>query len=335
MTNTRQKEKLPVTKRQPERAIANGHRVVEQWTSLDGVHVSEDVYWARYYEDPDVSYEWNNGILEEKPLPDYRRITMYGWFLLLLRSYLDVNPIAKMLFLEMGFRLILPDKTTIRKPDLFVIRNDNPAPLHDRDRSYRGVCDLCVESLSDSTREEIERDIVVKKQEYADIGVKEYYILDPDDQMAFYRRNSLGAYEPIQPDSEGVLHSDVLPGFQFRVADLYSVPTLETLAGDPVYRHFVLLQYQAVKQQAETAQVRAEVAEERAELAEERVELAEDQTEVAKERAELAKEQAELAEGRAELAEGRAEVAEGRAAAEKARADRYAAILRDLGIPGK
>jgi len=314
MTNTRQKEKLSVTKRQPERAVANGHRVVEQWTSLHGVHVSEDVYWARYYEDPDVSYEWNNGILEEKPLPDYRRITMYGWFLLLLRSYLDVNPIAKMLFLEMGFRLALSNKTTIRKPDLFVIRNDNPAPLHDRDRSYRGVCDLCVESLSDSTREEIERDTLVKKQEYADIGVKEYYILNPDDQIAFYRRNSLGAYEPIQPDSEGVLHSDVLPGFQFRVADLYSVPTLETLAGDPVYRHFVLLQYQAVKQQAATAQ-------ERAELAEERAELAENQTEAAKERAEVAEE--------------RAERAEERVADEKARADRYAAILRDLGIPGK
>jgi len=214
----------------------------------------------------------------------------------------------------MGFRLALSNKTTIRKPDLFVIRNDNPAPLHDRDRSYRGVCDLCVESLSDSTREEIERDTLVKKQEYADIGVKEYYILNPDDQIAFYRRNSLGAYEPIQPDSEGVLHSDVLPGFQFRVADLYSVPTLETLAGDPVYRHFVLLQYQAVKQQAATAQ-------ERAELAEERAELAENQTEAAKERAEVAEE--------------RAERAEERVADEKARADRYAAILRDLGIPGK
>ena len=59
------------------------------------------------------------------------------------------------------------------------------------------IRDRCVESLSDSSREESERDTVVKKREYAVVGVKEYYILDPDGQMAFYRRNAAGAYEPL------------------------------------------------------------------------------------------------------------------------------------------
>ncbi len=283
MTITRQKEKPNFEIAAPERGATNGHRGVEQPISMHGVNVSEEEYWERYYEYPDVSYEWNNGILEEKPLPDYRRVTMYGWFMQLLRAFLDVNPVAKMMFLETGFRLALPDKTTIRKPDLFIIRNDNPTPLLDSDLSYRGVCDLCVESLSISSRQEIERDTVVKKREYADIGVREYYILDPDDKTIFYRRNEFGEYAEIEPDEEGVLHSAVLPGFRFRVADLYTTPTLEALADDPVYRNFVLLQYQAAKQ-------RAEVAEERAEMAEEQV------------------------------------------AAEKDRADRYAALLRDLGV---
>jgi Uma2 family endonuclease len=270
---------------------------MEPCPSAHGLQVSEELYWARYYEDPDVSYEWNNGILEEKPLPDYRRVTLYGWFLMLLRSYLEINPIAKLLFLEMGFRLALPDKTTIRKPDLFVIRNDNPVPLHDSDRSYHGISDLCIESLSDSTKEEVERDTVVKKLEYAVVGVKEYYILDPDDEMAFYRRNQAGIYEPIRPDAEGLIHSEVLPGFRFRIADLYAMPTLETMADDPIYRPFVLLKYQAEKQ-----------------------------------RAAMAQEQAEMAHERAQIAEVRAETAEVRAAVELARAERYAAMLRDLGI---
>ena len=163
----------------------------EETVSEDGKFVTEEEYWEHYYELSDICYEWNNGILEEKPLPDYRRVTMYGWFLMLLRAYLEVNPIAKMLFLEMGFRLPMGKKTSIRKPDLFMIRNDNPIPLREIDRSYRGTSDLCVESLSDSTKKEMERDTIVKKGEYALVGVKEYYILDTGNEMAFYRRTKI------------------------------------------------------------------------------------------------------------------------------------------------
>ena len=290
MTTTRQKGKRLVEQIEAERVTVNSHSQVEEPISLDGMVVSEEEYWANYYDESDInsdiSYEWNNGVLEEKPLSDYRRVTMYGWFLMLLRAYLETNPVAKLLFLEVGFRLALSNKTTIRKPDISVICNDNPVPLGDTDMSYRGVCDLCVESLSVSRKKEIERDTVVKKGEYERAGVQEYYILDPGDRTVFYQRNPSGEYEPLEADAEGILRSKVLPGFQFRVADLFSMPTLEELADDPVYRPFVLLQYQSVKQ-------------------------------------------------RAEMAEEQAEIAEKQAAAEKARADRYAAVLRDLGVAGK
>ena len=290
---TQQNESQIVEQTPAQFVSVNGHGRIEEPVSLDGMAVSEEEYWAEYYEKADISYEWNNGILEEKPSADYRRATQYGWFLILLRAYLETHPVAKMLFLEMGFRLALSNKTTIRKPDLFVIRNDNPVPLGDRDFTYRGIGDLCVESLSVSTKKEIERDTVVKKSEYEGIGVQEYYILDPDDRTVFYQRNSLGKFEPLEADAEGILRSQVLPGFQFRVAHLFSLPTLEDLADDPIYSSYILLKYQTMKQRAELAKKRTELAKERTELAEERV------------------------------------------AAEKARADRYAAILRDLGIPGK
>ncbi len=249
MTNLQQKTSAPIREVYPE--ATNGHKPTELPVSLDGLAVTEEVYWARYYDAADVSYEWNNGILEEKPVSDYRTVTIYRWFLMLLQAYLEANPIAKLLLLETGFRLALPDKTTIRKPDLFVVRNDNPVPMRDTDRSFRGICDLCVEALSDSSKAEMERDTIIKKQEYAQIGVKEYYILDWDERTVFYRRTSAGAYEPILPDAEGVLRSEVLPGFQFRVADLRNQPSMEEMAEDPVYRHFVLLKYQAVKERAE------------------------------------------------------------------------------------
>ena len=34
-----------------------------------GTHVSEADYWARYYEHEN-GYEWNNGVLEVKPVSD-------------------------------------------------------------------------------------------------------------------------------------------------------------------------------------------------------------------------------------------------------------------------
>lgn len=217
-----------------------------------GLAVSEKVYWETYYDHPDFSYEWNNGRLEEKPVSDHLTYLMYLWVLRLLDHFLMVHPIGQMVGLEMGFRLALPDKTTVRKPDLAVVLNDNPIAIHPHDRSYSGIFDLCVEALSDSTPEEVERDTVTKKNEYAIVGVREYYILDAKGQeTAFYHRDQRGRYEKIKSGPNELIQSQVLPGFQFRISDLYRQPTLQELAEDDLYRGFILPFYQAEKQRAE------------------------------------------------------------------------------------
>ncbi len=230
----------------------NGHSAESKLHSEDGKAVSEAVYWRDYYEHPEFTYEWNNGILEEKPMADVRNSLSYQWLFSLLRAYLAVHPIAQLVNLEIGFSLALPQKTTIRKPDLFAVRHDNPVPLHDLDRNYGGVVDLAIESLSDSTRHEIERDTVQKKGEYEGIGVKEYYMLDASNtHMAFYARTTAGTYAPIAPVDGDLIRSTVLPGFQFRIGDLHRQPKLIELAEDPVYRSFVLPEYQAQKARAD------------------------------------------------------------------------------------
>ena len=142
--------------------------------SEDGRYVSEEVYWAEYYERGDVSYEWNNGRLEETPVADYAQFRLYLWFLGLVKDYLHVHSTGRMIGLEMGFRMMLLNRIAIRKPDLAIVLNTNPIPLRDKDRSYRGIFDLCIESLSDSTPKEVERDTVTKRLEYATAGVQEY-----------------------------------------------------------------------------------------------------------------------------------------------------------------
>jgi len=229
-----------------------------RWDAPDhGRYVSEAEYWARWYE-TEPSYEWNNGYLEAKPMPNLIQLRLYQWFLDILRQYVNTYQNVELMFHEVGFRMTVPDpdtpgtmKNVIRKPDIAAIRHDNPVRWQEHERSYHGLCDLCIESLSDSDAEEIARDTEIKKSEYEFAGVQEYYILDPSNQhMHFYQRTPTGVYSEIKPDTQGVIHSQILPGFQFRLSDLKRQPNLEALALDEVYQGYVLLHYQAASAKA-------------------------------------------------------------------------------------
>jgi Uma2 family endonuclease len=222
--------------------------------------VSEQEYWERWYE-AETAYEWNNGRLEEKPVSDYLTYVVYSWLVKLLDHFLDVHPVARMTGLDMGFRMRLPDKTVIRKPDLGVVRNDNPVALQPLDRSFHGIFDLCIEALSDSKPGEAERDTVTKKAEYLAAGVTEYYIVHREEaQCGFFFRGEGGVYEPI-PVRDGVLHSRVLPGFRFRPGDLIAGPDTEQMLTDEVYRGFVLPAWQQDRQRIGVLESRADTAE--------------------------------------------------------------------------
>jgi len=280
----------------------------------DGRYVSKEEYWAIWYDYPDASYEWNNGYLEAKPLPNPVQFNLYTWFLTLLRQYLQVHQNGQLMGLETGFALTVPDlkllgrlKETVRKPDIAVIRDDNPIVWGKTERSYRGICDLCVESLSDSSKVEVERDTKVKKMEYEFAGVQEYYILDPSDEHRhFYQRTPAGDYVEIQPDAEGVIHSVILPDFQFRLRDLHDLPTPEMLALDEVYQGYMLLEYQAALTQAKAERARVAAARLR--------------TKAERRRAEAEAVARQLAEARAEAEAVARQLAEARAEAERQRA---------------
>ena len=250
--------------------------LVNPFAPDEGRHVTLEEYWARWYENPypdiDVSYEWNNGILEAKPLANAPQLDLGNWFLALLLQYVNTHNIAQLINMETGFVLTMEDaaepsgmRTAVRKPDIGVILNSNPVSWGRIDqRSFAGVCDAVVEFLSDSTTAEVLRDTEEKKRDYALAGVQEYYILDPSgEHMHFYRLTPEGQYDEIQPDAGEVIRSQVLPGFQFRLLDLYQIPELEELALDDVYRAYVLLKYQAAVAAATAEATARQQAEER------------------------------------------------------------------------
>ncbi len=247
------------------------------WAPDEGRYVSLEEYWAKWYENPypdmDVSYEWNNGRLEAKPLPNAPQLELYNWFLDLLRRYLSTYDIAMLINLETGFVLTVADteepsgeRVQVRKPDIGVILNSNPVSWGEiEQRHFSGVCDFIVEAVSDSTRAEVLRDTEEKKQDYALGGVKEYYILDPSgEHMQFLRLTSAGHYEEIPPDTEGVIHSDTLPGLQFRMEDLGRLPELLALALDEVYAGYVIPGHKIAVTRAEEAEAQVEAEAKRA-----------------------------------------------------------------------
>ena len=247
-----------------------------------GRRVTKEEYWANWYENPyddiDVSYEWNNGILEAKPLPNAPQLRQYRWSYTLLACYIQTHPIADLINLETGVSMTVQDAAfpsgnwdVVYKPDIGVILNDNPAPWGAMAlRAFEGVCDMIVEELSDSTQAEVRRDTEEKKRGYARAGVKEYFILDPTDRhMRFYILTWPGRYDEIQPDAAGVIRSQVLPGFQFRRADLLDLPGLDDLALDEIYADFVIPGYAETAARLETETAARRRAEERAERAEE------------------------------------------------------------------
>ena len=235
--------------------------------------VTKAEYWTTYYEHPDASYEWNGGYLEAKPMPNPLQYRLFLWFVTLLKEYVEVHHNGLLMGLETGFTMTVPNlklpgqlKETIRKPDVAFVRDDNPTVWGLDERSYSGICDLCVEVISDSHQVEIDRDTKIKKVEYEFAGVKEYYILDEEHRYTkFYQRNRAGKYGEIAPDGDGIIRSAVLPGFQFRQRDMLTKPPLEKLALDPAYQGYVLLAYQAAVVDAAAAQRRAEAERQRAE----------------------------------------------------------------------
>ncbi|MDM8522747.1 hypothetical protein QUF80_05180 [Desulfococcaceae bacterium HSG8] len=113
--------------------------------SEDGLAVTEEEYWEKYYQHPDFSYEWDDGYLSLKPLKYMKGFRIYQWFMFVLGFYFDtystgkVNP-------GIGFRLALPHKSSVRIPELFVVTDENPVTINDDDRSFSAGYLNCVSS---------------------------------------------------------------------------------------------------------------------------------------------------------------------------------------------
>ena len=110
------------------------------------------------------------------------------------------------------FDVVLSD-TNVVQPDLLFISNER-AHIITPD-NIQGAPDLVVEILSPTTAE---RDRSVKFELYAQHGVHEYWIVDPDDRSITVFLLNEGEFEEVDTYSEGeTLTSPMLAGFTFKL----------------------------------------------------------------------------------------------------------------------
>jgi Uma2 family endonuclease len=82
-----------------------------------------------------------------------------------------------------------------------------------------GAPDLIVEITSPSTAH-IDRGL--KKKQYAEFGVREYWMIDPNKRTAEFFINHRGRWETMPVTADGIFRSMVLAGFWLNVNWLFA-----------------------------------------------------------------------------------------------------------------
>jgi len=186
----------------------------------------EQMSFEEYIEwlDEDTQAEWVNGRIEIMASPaSFNHQDIGGFLCSILRPYLESKDLGRVVMAPYVMRMA--NIARGREPDLLFVQKDR---VHLLTRHYLdGPADLVIEIISPESNK---RDRKVKFAEYQIAGIREYWLIDPDQQTAeFYQLDEEGTYEPAAPDEEGFYHSQIINGFRLRVDWLWQSPLPATL----------------------------------------------------------------------------------------------------------
>ncbi len=149
-------------------------------------------------------------VVAPAPIPLHQRVSKRAF--LLLDGFVETRGLGEVFYAPLDVQLGDHD---IVEPDLVFIARERLA-IVERTRVI-GVPDLLVEILSPLTRI---RDEALKARLYAEAGVAEYWIVDPDERTLRVFVLEDERYALLPPEPNGV-HSRVLPGLVVDVAALF------------------------------------------------------------------------------------------------------------------
>jgi Uma2 family endonuclease len=141
---------------------------------------------------------------------------LFGWLFMVTGMFMEARDLGEIFGSRVALRL---NDRNGPEPDIAVVLNDR---LHLVQRGHiDGPCDLAMELVSP---ESVERDYVDKRELYQSVGVREYWIVDEDEEkVTLLRLDPKGKYREVRP-RKGELHSTVLTGFWLRPEWLWQYP---------------------------------------------------------------------------------------------------------------
>lgn len=175
----------------------------------------EFLAWA----DEDTNAEWVDGEIVPVSPSSAAHNELTVFLVQLISQFAEIRQLGRVYIERFQMRLA-GRRRSGREPDVLFVANERLSQIR---RTYlEGPADLAIEIISE---ESDRRDWVAKFEEYEAGGVREFWLLDPENRRAeFYLLDAQGSYQPVAPDAEGVYHSAVLSGLWLQVDWLWQRP---------------------------------------------------------------------------------------------------------------
>jgi Uma2 family endonuclease len=173
--------------------------------------------FARARGEPGCSYELEEGVITVVEIPGLP----HGFVVQAVRNSLTAYQLAypdQVCYLagSNNAALRLPGMQSERHPDLAVYLN--PPPV-EGDQPWDFWCpDIVIEVVSKSSED---RDYRIKRKEYLQAGVRLYWIVDPQKRAVTVLTRRGDAWSEQQLNDTGKLATNLLPGFELAVADVF------------------------------------------------------------------------------------------------------------------
>jgi Uma2 family endonuclease len=178
-----------------------------------GLTYEEFLEWL----DEDLSAEWVDGEIIVMSPAAYDHQDISDFLTVLMRIHVEDMGLG--VVLSAPFQMKLSQRPSGREPDLLFVVNAQRDIV--KKTHLDGAADLVVEIVSKESRG---RDTVDKLEEYEEAGVREYWIVDPEnEELIVHRQDAPGRYEAVRL-KDGRYESTVLEGFWMEVAWLWLRP---------------------------------------------------------------------------------------------------------------
>lgn len=173
------------------------------WTYADYARLPDDGW----------RYEIIGGELHMSPAPNAEHQSIVVVLVRLLGEFVHRQALGRVLVAPID--VMLPDLASPVQPDVLVVLKANLDIIRQR---VEGVPDLVIEVLSPATAR---HDRTTKYRLYAEAGVTEYWIIDPEAGAAdIYTRRGNGFVPLGHYERGGVIQSELLPALRLPLDEL-------------------------------------------------------------------------------------------------------------------